>query len=545
MKEDVVKIHIRQYKNKKEPAIRIILLFLVLIPIVFVVYSILFQIAARMSEELTLAFTADAPLYWTVGRGMLQDFKPYADFYETKPPGIFLLSALSFQLFDSAILTNVICFLCLAAIGILPVAAVYMNLRKKQVPTAGRMIFFAAAVLFGAMLMFYTQQRSGSAQVESFGAAFGCVYLFLISLMDGEKTKFRSPIIWISALFLMFSVMMKEPFVLVCCAAALLFIETKKDLLKKLILPLFAGGAAGVLLMLLTGTLFPYLRYHLPNMTGNHINRYGSPFARGMDFNLILADIGKFSPGLLIALLLLAGSVFLMTFYRQLRQPKTDSRFSGIVRIYHVAKLFFIAYVSVFTVALGGQYYNHHFIFAVPIYMALFLYCIRPLSVIVLPDKNFSRLISVLLCVSIACSAGAVMLPEYKRSTTNTPQDLIEMHEQAEYVDALLDAAKVDRYQYLGFNGNVFYCLTEHLPQGPCFFQDPYNYTTMDSWFSQSLMKQLDEAQIIIAARVDAGILDGYINDYLEQNFTLTPWDEVKDIQSPSHFGYDIYFRRR
>ena len=290
-----MKINKKTKSNQKEAAIRFVLIFLALIPIIYIFYSMSTQIAARMAEELTLSYTADSPIYWTVGRGMLQDFKPYEDFYETKPPGIFLLSALSFRLFDSAILSNILCFLCLIVIGVTPLLAVICDLRKKTVPVLNRLTLILSAVLFGGMLMLYTQNRSGSAQVESFGAAFGCIYLFLISRMDGQTTKLRSPILWISSLFLMFSVMMKEPFVLVCCAAALLFINTWKDLLKKLILPLFAGGAAGVLLMLFTGTLIPYLQYHLPNMTGSHVGRYGSPITRGFDFKNILNDINIFS----------------------------------------------------------------------------------------------------------------------------------------------------------------------------------------------------------------------------------------------------------
>lgn len=540
-----MKINKKTKSNQKEAAIRFVLIFLALIPIIYIFYSMSTQIAARMAEELTLSYTADSPIYWTVGRGMLQDFKPYEDFYETKPPGIFLLSALSFRLFDSAILSNILCFLCLIVIGVTPLLAVICDLRKKTVPVLNRLTLILSAVLFGGMLMLYTQNRSGSAQVESFGAAFGCIYLFLISRMDGQTTKLRSPILWISSLFLMFSVMMKEPFVLVCCAAALLFINTWKDLLKKLILPLFAGGAAGVLLMLFTGTLIPYLQYHLPNMTGSHVGRYGSPITRGFDFKNILNDINIFSPGLMIALLILAGVVFLLVCFQQLRSSQKASLASGFVQIYHVAKLFLIAYVLVFSVALGGQYYNHHYIFAVPIYMALFLYCIQNFRFSLTLGKNTVSLTAVLLCVCISCGAGAVMLPEYERSDTNTPQDLIEMHAQADYVDALLDAAQVDRYQYLGFNGNVFYCFTEHMPLGPSFIQDSYNYTDLDSWFSSSLKEQLDQSQIVIVSKIDAGLMNDYIIDYLDKNFSQTPWDEVKDLPPPYYFFDDIYFRNR
>ena len=48
-----------------------------------------------ITYELSHAYTADAPLYWAVGRGMLNGLTPYSEMYENKPIGVFLLSAIS------------------------------------------------------------------------------------------------------------------------------------------------------------------------------------------------------------------------------------------------------------------------------------------------------------------------------------------------------------------------------------------------------------------------------------------------------------------
>ena len=39
--------------------------------------------------------------------------------------------------------------------------------------------------------------------------------------------------------------------------------------------------------------------------------------------------------------------------------------------------------------------------------------------------------------------------------------------------------------------------------------------------------------------------MNDYIIDYLDKNFSQTPWDEVKDLPPPYYFFDDIYFRNR
>jgi hypothetical protein len=69
-----------------------------------------------LSFELKHAYCWDNPLYWTVGRGILNGLTPYAQLYENKPPGIFLFAALSFALTNDAIIGNIIS--CLSALVI-------------------------------------------------------------------------------------------------------------------------------------------------------------------------------------------------------------------------------------------------------------------------------------------------------------------------------------------------------------------------------------------------------------------------------------------
>src|SRR3989338_10892941 len=51
---------------------------------------------------------ADAYIFMTVGRGILNGLRPYTDLFESKPVGVFLLNALSFRLTGGIFLLHII-----------------------------------------------------------------------------------------------------------------------------------------------------------------------------------------------------------------------------------------------------------------------------------------------------------------------------------------------------------------------------------------------------------------------------------------------------
>lgn len=532
--------------SKKNELVRNIIIIIMAVPFAVFLYNAFVQIFSRMAEELTLSYTADAPIYWTVGKGILNGFTPYQDFYETKPPGIFLLSALSFAITGDGFVTNIFCFISLLVTGLAPAAFVILYYRKNKCGKAAYIISVFSALLFGVILMLYVQKRSGAAQVESFGAAAAIIYILLISRIDGAETSYKSPLIWASALFLMFSVMMKEPFLLVCIGCALLFINSARDLIKKLLIPLAAGGAAGVLIMLATGTLIPYIKYYLPNMLGSHVSRYGSPIDRGFNFRIIFKDLGLFSSGLQALIVLLVVGVIALTVYRQYKREELSAA-AVAGRIYHILKLFPVFYLTVFAVGMGGQYYNHHFVFAVPTYFALFCVFISDFNRLEWAEigKYKTGAVCFFAAVAIISGSATVLLPEYAYDKQTVDNNLTTMQQHADYVDEILTALGEERYQYLGFNGNVFYCFTAHLPQGPVFFQDPYNFTSEDNWFSQNLKEQLNNSNVVIVKKIDVGVLDDYVSSYLQEYFTRIPPAEISEISAPKDFNYKIYFRKQ
>ncbi len=67
-------------------------------------------------------YNVDTPIYWAIGHGILKGFVPYRDMYETKPPGIFLLSALSYLVTGGGALTHVPPVIVLLFVALAPLA---------------------------------------------------------------------------------------------------------------------------------------------------------------------------------------------------------------------------------------------------------------------------------------------------------------------------------------------------------------------------------------------------------------------------------------
>jgi hypothetical protein len=132
-----------------------------------------------ITYELSHAYTADAPLYWAVGRGMLNGLTPYSEMYENKPIGVFLLSAISFYFTDSTILCNWISILAVLIIAFVPSLNIYDNMKKELLKynkdNKAKCIYgffcFWMILFCSTMLAIYAEERSGGFQVEAIGTA--------------------------------------------------------------------------------------------------------------------------------------------------------------------------------------------------------------------------------------------------------------------------------------------------------------------------------------------------------------------------------------
>lgn len=108
------------------------------------------------------------------------------------------------------------------------------------------------------------------------------------------------------------------------------------------------------------GLYSPYFTIYIKNMFSAHITKYGSPLKRMQNVGKLFADMTNFS----FALPLLVAFAFLAVVYSECakKYAKGDVR-NFFFKFLNALKPLAALYAASFAVGLGGQYYNHHYIF--------------------------------------------------------------------------------------------------------------------------------------------------------------------------------------
>ncbi|GBU25794.1 hypothetical protein R83H12_02452 [Fibrobacteria bacterium R8-3-H12] len=441
----------------------------------FVIYAFV-ELCLRINYELTDVYNADTAIYWAIGRGIVNGIAPWSGLFETKPPGIFLVSAISFKIFDSPIFTNYFQAFVLLLTAATPAVAYFCLSNYRSV---AKLVF---SLLAGLMLALYSAERSDAVQVESFGVAFACITIFAMAVPDFEKRK----ILWITlaAIGILGACGFKEPFLFPLFGVSLIFCKDIKDWLWRFALPLVIAVLAGILLLLICGWFGDFLHY-LSFMSSSHIFKYGSPLRRAMEFQRLYNDMNAFSWGLAIAVFALLSLPFVLRFTSS--KPNENILF---VKVIFFGIAFFL---SSYSVGLGGEYWNHHHIFALPFYMALIILLLENWD-----GENFAA--SKLGLASFVFFAIAVLnlpninLDERSESLNNDAKETMQV---AAYLDLKMDELGIDRYTYIGGNGTQIYGWTKHSPMGPYFFQ-------YDIWFGDipgfkdSLVSNIKKSDAIV-----------------------------------------------
>lgn len=532
MTEKIRAIFIQQKSSLRQKAsgakLTSLLMILISFTIVFFIFKDIF------TYELSHAYTADSPLYWAVGRGMLNGYKPYAQMYENKPIGIFLISALSFALTGGTVICNIVSCLAALMLTLIP-AAVLLSVFKRSDETDGarRTAAFLSVLLSGLLIAVYSEVRSGGFQVEAIGAAFSVLFIALVVKLKHVQTRKKRIILTaLAAIALCCAVMIKEPFVIVSVFGALLFADDLKQFIKNLVIPCALGGVLTLLLLTVCGVISPYFSIYISRMFETRIGgEESSAFSRARDLLRVINDVKGFSKWLFYVILLF----FALTL---LRAAIVKKQSAGRV-FFHVIKVIAAVYAASFCVGMGGQYYNHHFIFAVPIYCAFVIYG-GALLFEYQPKKGAVRNTVILLLGVMMLITSVSIGNKYSGDYTEKYNSISD---QAEYVDSLLDYYQEDRYQYIGFNGeDVFIGLTKHSPLGPAFAQDSDNFQTDDTWFAEKLKEQIDESNIVIVRNFTSPAVDEYIKNKLATEFTTVPSSRLL-TDPPEGFHYTIYYR--
>lgn len=479
-----------------------------------------YELLLRAWYEASGPITADTSIYLAVGRGILNGLLPYRDLFETKPPGIFLLSALSLRLFDSAALGSmleayiVLTFPILVLLAARPIA-------RHWTPAIRRTVEVLSFV-FGALLSLYLAERAGEYQVESFGAYFATLAIVIIA------TEKRPSALRTGALsgMMLCAIGMKEPFLLTIVASALLLTaERPRALWHSLVFPLLIATVVGVVALLLLGYLRPFLSIYLPEILGKHISYMGSPLRRGLDWQIIVSDLHDFDPYLsatlwMVLILALSG----------LLKPRWSS-----LRVAAAAAL--ALYLSFLAVGVGGDYFNHHYVFAVPTYVALFLCALRALT-LWHPSRAATAFGLLATVMSLALLQLPVMLYDVRLSILR--DQVTRARSAARTIDAILDDCGDARYFYIGGNGTQPFAYTHHSPMGPVFFEDTRLFDEDDGFFNEAFFRELSQARFVVFESFDLERLESKMEEGLSA-FTDTPWRCAENVPIPD--GFTLFYR--
>ena len=521
------------------------------------------------------AIDSDALLYFTVGKGILNGLTPWADLFESKPPGMFLIAALSLLTTGDELLALA---LQITIYALLPAGlawAAWFSSRERG--ETERWIAALAGCVAGALLALYLQERAGGIQGESFGTAFAFLYLLLLyAWRDVALSPARIAALSVP---LLAAIGTKEPFVLSILAGALAVSSGVRTFARGFVLPLLLAAALGLLTLLLTGWLRPYLDIYIPSMLQGRLesNPLEPPLFRGFAAGRVFGNLTEFYTAPLLGWLLaylwvlfpvlrakrtpplpdigitvlaswLGYYVMTRTFlylatwqaYRlglELEQaviPLPTPLFllvvAALVFLYAVQwsrKLLgqtLIAFAGLFltSAAVGLSIYaTNHFAFALPPMLALILASTRAFT-----QEKAKR---ILLWPAIAVAVAAAMLYSPSEKHLATMQDRLAYSsvtnaERVARVDGMLDACGVERYGSLGAFMTLGFA--KHSPIGPLFITHFFDYLGKDHPLFARTTENIAQAKVIISA---GGEDADRRKELLEQKFTQSPPECAKE----------------
>ena len=473
------------------------------------------ELAVVIWVELSGYLDADALIYFAVGRGILNHLVPYRDLFETKPPGIFLLAALSLK-FGGVLLgkiVQVLALLCIPLCIVLPARSILHN-RNEEI----RALLLHASAAIGLLLTLFTALFSGGFQVESMGAAATCCYVALVATKrDGwgwQRTL-------LGGLTIFIAVFLKEPFILTALACALILARSTRALVSVFLLPAIVAGTIDGATLLLLGYLGPYL-FYLQFMVEHHTNLYNGPLLlRALYLGRFAANAWLFSPLLPFLLALLIGTAAWRAW---------GERRSRILCIVAAVYLLFLA------VAMGGDFYIHHFVFAVPGYAALLLALLAG----EMHETKLSRPITVLLLMTIAVSLWHVRENPARKIREWAAWDGT-LRTAAETIDTAMDRCGIDRYLYLVTKGGGPFGYTRHSPIGPVFINHNRFVMQDHSPLTGVFAEEIKHADLIVLEREDETGMTRKGLEYLQTHFTDLPPVCAGDIHDS--LPYHLLFR--
>ncbi|MDB4978153.1 MAG: hypothetical protein JWM56_339 [Candidatus Peribacteria bacterium] len=160
--------------------------------------------------------------------------------------------------------------------------------------------------------------------------------------------------------------------------------------------------------------------------------------------------------------------------------------------------VFTVLYLTALVVAMGVYYYFNHFVFAVPVYIAIFCVFVTTLKEKDILTRNLA------LAASFFIVLSGLFPPQEDFRIAATRQHYLANNRIAEQQlankgDAMLWNCKITQFLTLGSQPSYFYSRTQHSPLGPDFNQSWSTGTKFNSiWLREAFIHNIDTASVII-----------------------------------------------
>lgn len=542
------------------------------------------EIGTRFLYEVSGAFNGDSPVYWAVGRGLVNGYGLYRDLFDIKPPGMFLVSAFSLKTTGTMFIGHVLQGLVLALLPLTMLVPYFV--RSRAIPSECRLFGWLLWIAFAGCITLYVALHSGEFQTESFGVFFVCTYIAVAILL---RDRYSILLTTGAGIAFFGGILFKEPFLIAAIVSGLLLCRTRYDIVRMVILPCVIGLLCFALTLVVMGAFDDYTNIYLPFMTGDRTHRFGSPFSRAMLLESVGVSLWRFSPFFLLSMIFLWCSAL----FQSSRIHRGDGRRSMLcilfivglamlnygaqtVRLYssHARRWYmdqspgwmFVGLIVIvcawyallrnvvdkktmtmrillmvsalgasgYLAGLSGEFLGHHMIFVVPIYVAL---ATRFIEDITLSERSFpmaGAVMGLLLILTVFMHSAM----DYEKRRTEWTAEAALDNALALYIDRVLDACNEKQYLIVGETGTNVFGFTKHSPLGPIFFQQ----TLINAYppFTLAFVDQLTKAEIILAPKVLKRTSLPGVEEYVAHDFSPVPRacatsivipDEAKTLQ--------------
>lgn len=494
-------------------------------------WPMLREFAAHMWFELHAPSAVDSHLYGAVGRGILNGLTPYSDLWESKPPGMFLVAALSLWLSGDLAYAHALQVLILLTIPLLFTVFAVQVVAKR--PRSSTPILLTGSLLIGIAVSLYVGKRSGGFQTESFGAFFALLYLLKIARRERHM---RMRDTFEASLWLLLASGFKEPYFVVCAVSAAAMLRTKRSFVEAFVIPAAIALAVGTIFMAVMGWLGAYVTLYLPEMFGGNLQGVGetrefTPFwKRGLFLRHLYDNLNLFC-----ALMAdVVACALLLTLHERRHDHRLLRRWLPIMLLFAL-----LTYLTTLTVGLTDKFWTHHYVFAVPVYAAVVLSAIRHAHL--RWDRHLVKLVFSAMLLLFCVSSSMFVPYDYEASLLAYHRADSRMREAAKEIDAVMDACDEERYLFFGSNGVQPYGYTEHSPLGPLFQQVEYWMSEEHPEFRESLLQNLRSTNLIVGSRLRLLDLTDEVERHRRQYFTETPWPCAREHDKGA---FRIWYRK-